>query len=87
MKGRSLMNQKLQSPLLWTAILGALKLLLDVAGIQIPDARVNEIANGIAAVLAVVGMWMDHSKVVVEPVSVVVVPAPIVIPPGDPIVQ
>jgi len=79
------MNQKLTSPLLWVAILGALKLLLDAGGIQIPDDKVNEIANGIAAVLAVVGMWMDHSKVIVEPMPIVVpVIEPIVTPPGDP---
>lgn len=84
------MNQKLTSPLLWVAILGALKLLLDAGGIQIPDDKVNEIANGIAAVLAVVGMWMDHSKVIVEPVPIVVpvepIVEPVVIPPGDPII-
>jgi len=72
------MNQKLQSPLFWTAILGALKLVLDAAGIQLPGDKIDSIANGIAAMLAVIGVVVDHGavKAVVDvPIAVTPIPA------------
>lgn len=85
------MNEKMTSPLLWTAILGAFKLLLDVVGISIPGDKIDSIANGIASVLVVIGIIIDHGQksvlvTVPVPIAVPVVVDPVVTPPGDPIV-
>lgn len=80
------MNQKLTSPMLWVAILGALKLLLDIAGIQIPSDKIDAIANGIAATLTTIGIIIDHgNRKAVQPV----VAAPVVVPQSDvpPVIQ
>lgn len=54
-------NQKLTSPILWVAILGAIKIVLDTVGITIIDnQKVDALANGIAAAIAVVGIIIDH---------------------------
>ncbi|MFB9330460.1 hypothetical protein ACFFSY_31345 [Paenibacillus aurantiacus] len=53
---------KLKQPGLILGILGAAKLLLDSAGIQIPDDTINDLANGISAVLVVISIFVDHGK-------------------------
>lgn len=53
---------KLKQPGLIIGILGAAKLLLDSAGIQIPDETINDLANGISAVLVVISIFVDHGK-------------------------
>ena len=45
------------------AILGALKLVLNAFGIDIiTDQNINDIANGIAAIVTVVGVIISHKK-------------------------
>jgi uncharacterized membrane protein len=44
------------------ALLGALKLILQPFGIVIEDQSINEITNGAAAILTVVGVIMSHTK-------------------------
>lgn len=50
----------------WTtlivALLGAIKLILQPFGIEIEDEHINAIANGIAALLTVVGVILSHRK-------------------------
>lgn len=55
------MLDKFNKPALWVALLGALKLILDSFGISlISDTQVNDIANGIAALVTVAGVIIDH---------------------------
>ena len=62
-------NQKLTSPLFWAAIIGAVKIVLDTVGIQIIDnTKVDALANGIAAAVAIAGVFVDHG-VSVKPVT------------------
>ncbi|MBB3113956.1 putative membrane protein [Paenibacillus phyllosphaerae] len=56
------MLAKLKQPGFILGVLGAAKLLLDSAGITIPDDTVNDIANGISAVVVVISIFMDHGK-------------------------
>lgn len=58
-------NQKLTSPLFWAAILGAIKIVLDTIGIQVIDnQKVDALANGIAATVAIIGIFVDHGATV-----------------------
>lgn len=77
------MNQKLTSPVLWVAILSAIKLVLEAAGISLLDnQKVDAIANGIAAAIAVVGIIVDHgNRKAVAPVQPVVVAPVVEVPP------
>lgn len=43
-------------------LLGAVKLILQPMGINIPDQNLNEIANGIAALATVIGIVYSHRK-------------------------
>lgn len=44
-------------------LLGAAKLVLDAFGVHIiSDAQVNDIANGVASLVTVVGVYMSHNK-------------------------
>ncbi|MBP1156065.1 MULTISPECIES: hypothetical protein [unclassified Paenibacillus] len=56
------MLTKLKQPGLILGVLGAVKLALDSMGMNIPDETINEIANGISAVLVVISIFMDHGK-------------------------
>lgn len=47
---------------LTTGVLGAVKLILQSFQIDIPDTHINDIANGVAALAAVVGVLMTHRK-------------------------
>lgn len=53
---------KLKSVSLWLAILGASKIILDMNGIQISNEQINIIANGIASIMTVLGIFLDHGK-------------------------
>lgn len=43
-------------------LLGALKVVLSLVGIEIPDEHIDAIANGIGALLIVAGIVMQHVK-------------------------
>lgn len=48
---------------LTVAILGAAKLILNAFGLDIiSDNDVNNIANGVAAVISIVGVYMNHHQ-------------------------
>lgn len=48
---------------LTVAILGAVKLILQAYGVQvINDQQIDAIANGLAAVITVVGVLLTHTK-------------------------
>lgn len=47
------------------ALVGALKLILQPFGIDlshITDQQVNDVANGVAALLTIIGVFMSHKK-------------------------
>ncbi|HJV44349.1 MAG TPA: hypothetical protein VJ824_01350 [Bacillota bacterium] len=50
------------NPSFWISIIGALKLVAQGFGLQIPDDLTNEIANGFAALLTVYGIITNHDK-------------------------
>jgi uncharacterized membrane protein len=56
------MNQNINWVTLIVSLLGAIKLVLQMFGIQIPDQNINEIANGAAALVNIVGIIMSHRK-------------------------
>jgi uncharacterized membrane protein len=44
-------------------LLGAAKLVLDAFGVHIiSDGQINDIANGVASLVTVVGVYMTHNK-------------------------
>ena len=48
---------RVKSPAFWLAVLGALKLATDAFGlVLISDDQINAIANGISAIIAVIGV-------------------------------
>ena len=54
------------------AILGALKLVLNAFGIDIiTEQNINDIANGIAAIVTIAGVIMSHKKDTVTPEDMV----------------
>jgi len=56
--------EKFRKPTLVVAILGAIKLVLDVAGIPVlTDENINAIANGVAAVATIVGILINRDAV------------------------
>jgi len=62
------MMEKMKSPLFWLGVFGALKLALDTMGHGvITDAQVNALANGLATVFAIVGVYATHNKPAVTP--------------------
>ena len=57
------MLEKLRTPALVVAILGSVKLATDAFGIFIlDDASINAIANGVSAVVTIVGILINRSK-------------------------
>lgn len=44
------------------AVIGALKIILQSFGIVIPDELANDVANGAAAVMTIIGIFMSHRK-------------------------
>jgi len=53
--------EKFRKPTLVVAILGAIKLVLDVAGVPVlTDDNINAIANGVAAVATIVGILINR---------------------------
>jgi uncharacterized membrane protein len=50
----------MQKVAFWAGILGAAKLVAQMAGLEVPNEMVNDIANGLASVFTVVGIVMDH---------------------------
>lgn len=62
-------NQKFTSPLFWTAIIGAIKIVLDTVGIQVIDnQKMDALANGLAAAAVLIGVFVDHGATV-KPVT------------------
>jgi uncharacterized membrane protein len=53
---------KMQKVAFWVAILGACKLVAQIAGYEIPDQMINDVANGLAAVFTVIGIVKDHGN-------------------------
>ena len=52
---------KLKKPAFWLAIIGAIKLITDAFGLQlISSEQVDQISNGLAAIFAVVGIYISH---------------------------
>ena len=61
------MLEKLRTPALVVACLGAVKLVTDAFGLVIlDDANINAIANGVSAVVAVIGICINRSKPLVK---------------------
>ena len=55
------MLEKFRKPTLVVAILGAIKLVLDVAGVPVlTHDNINAIANGVAAVATIVGILINR---------------------------
>lgn len=55
------MLEKFRKPTLVVAILGAIKLVLDVAGVPVlTDDNINAIANGVAAIATIVGILINR---------------------------
>jgi len=58
------MLEKFRKPTLVVAILGAIKLVLDVSGVPVlTDDNINAIANGIAAIATIVGILINRDAV------------------------
>lgn len=53
---------KMQKVAFWIGILGAVKLVAQVAGYEIPDQMINDVSNGLAAIASVIGVVLDHGK-------------------------
>jgi uncharacterized membrane protein len=57
------MNNNINVVSLTIAILGALKIVLEAFGVDlIDDQQINMIANGVAAVVTIVGVAISHKK-------------------------
>ena len=56
------MLQRLENPVYWLAILSGLKLILNACGVDIiTDNQINNIANGVAAIIAVIALvWTQY---------------------------
>lgn len=55
------MNIKFTSPLFWVSIISALKVVLDTIGIQVVNnQQVDTLANGVAVVFVIIGIFVDH---------------------------
>lgn len=65
------MNTNINYATLIPTILGAAKLILQTFGIDIPDATINEIVNGAAAVGTIIGIFMAHRKQVLVPTQAI----------------
>lgn len=50
----------------WTTLIGGLvaagKLVSNSFGINIPDELINDLVNGVAAIMAIVAIFMSHKK-------------------------
>lgn len=62
--------QKLTQPTLLVSVLASIKLILQVFGIEIADATLNNFANGICAAATIVGIFLDHGKKLQAPAFV-----------------
>lgn len=59
------MDQRLTSPLFWTAIIGAIKIVLDTIGIPVIDnQKMDALANGLAAAVVIIGVFINHGETV-----------------------
>jgi uncharacterized membrane protein len=56
------MNQQINYVSLFAAVLGAMKIILQSVGIEIPDEHINSIVNGAAAIVTIIGIFMSHRK-------------------------
>lgn len=55
------MIEKFRKPALFIAVLGAVKLVTDAFGFQLlTDESINDISNGLAALVTVVGILMNR---------------------------
>lgn len=62
-KKNSKMYSRLCKPAFYVALLGAAKLVTDAFGLQlITDDQVNNIANGLAALITVLGVAMGYEE-------------------------
>jgi len=56
------MLEKFRKPALAIAILGAVKLVTDAFGLQLlTNDSINEIANGVSAVVAIIGILINRN--------------------------
>ena len=57
------MFEKMKKPMFWAAIIGAIKLITDAMEVQlISNEQVNQISDGVAALLTVAGVVISHDK-------------------------
>lgn len=56
------MTQNINWYTLIASLVGALKLSLQPFGIEIPDQQYNELANGAAALITIIGVFLSHRK-------------------------
>jgi len=62
-KNKSKVYGRLNKPAFYVAMLGALKLVTDAFGLQmISDDQINSIANGLSAIVTVVGVAMGYEE-------------------------
>jgi phi LC3 family holin len=58
--------KKLNLVTLVPALLGAIKLILEPFGVHISNEDINAIANGVAAIVTIVGVVVSHQKAEVQ---------------------
>ncbi|MFB6363565.1 hypothetical protein ACFCP7_05800 [Paenibacillus elgii] len=56
------MREKWKKPAFILGILGGAKLALSSYGYDIPDHLINDITNGVSAILVLAGIIIDHGK-------------------------
>lgn len=57
------MPERIKSPLFWFSILSGVKLLSDaLLGVKIPDETINAVANGIAGIVSLVGIYATWAQ-------------------------
>jgi uncharacterized membrane protein len=55
--------KRLSTPAFWIAMFGAAKLVTDAFGIKFDDTQINNAANGIATLLAMIGICWGYESV------------------------
>lgn len=69
---------KLRQPSFLLAVLAAVKLIVQPFGVDIPDQDLNSFADGICALVTIIGIFLDHGKPGAPAANV---PVPAVPPP------
>lgn len=53
---------RINSPAFWVGVAGLIKFLLNAFNVSIPDELINDVVNGVAALLVAYGIWDTHQK-------------------------